>query len=220
MRKNIVSLVLIIAIVFSYSLVYADINYNLIESTVRINVQFDFSNDENYKNIVTGHGSGFAIKNDTVITCYHVIDDIEGACKKSISISTNEKGIQGYKTYSNVKIIYVNTKYDIAILKVKGLNLKPLDIDYTYKNNDKVSIISGNSSCYWKGNITNTKFDYIENQKCIKTSTIIHPGDSGSPLIKNGKVIGIAFGHVKGSVNNSLALPINRIKSYLRRILK
>ncbi len=134
-------------------------------------------------------GTGFAItSNGLIATNYHVVANAD-------SVYVQNAAGKAFK----VKVLYVDSKSDIAILKVMDTSFKNLGaIPYTFKRSESdlaESVFTygypQDSPVYGDGRITSENGlngDSLEYQ----ISVPINPGNSGGPLLDNkGNIIGI-----------------------------
>lgn len=147
-----------------------------------------------------GHGSGFAISDDLILTNHHVVGESD-----SVTLKFNN-GLQVLG-----KVIASNSGRDVAVVKVdaklpkhfKVLRTKPSvgadvyavgsPLDETLQSSLSRGIISG--------------YREVDNKTLIQSDVNIRPGNSGGPLLDNGgNVVGIA---VSGLVINNVSQGIN-----------
>ena len=170
---------------------------------------------------VTGHGSGFAINNDHVVTNHHVIDTI----LKKNDIGFIVIGKEGNKLLlaKVTKIVWHSDRKDLAIIKVNNLDASPLTFAKTksIKQTDKVASIGypGDSDDvqggiedevgYFSTKIHFGTFSTFRENAVTKVNVLEHDaaisaGNSGGPLVNEcGHVVGVnSSGHV--SNNNVL----------------
>ena len=147
-----------------------------------------------------------------LITNYHIIDDNYIKNNKLIKITLNDDK-EDVDILLNVdRKIYLNQKYDIAIIQIKendNLNCNYLELDDNiFKNNSEIlySMESVYILQYPEIDKASVSYGII---KDILNHKIIHlcntkPGSSGSPIlnIKNNKLIGIHKGSPKKDFKN------------------
>lgn len=164
----------------------------IIESVVTIKVEY-------------GHASGFIIsKEGYVITNNHVVE-----AKNIIDVIL----AQGIILQANV--IRTNPEYDLALLKIEGLNFKALPLgdkeDYLIGTDvfaigtpAKISLAQSVTSGVLSGIRT------IENRNLLQTDASINPGNSGGPLINSkGKVIGVVQMGMREQEELNFCIPID-----------
>lgn len=151
------------------------------------------------------HGSGFFIDDiGHILTCAHVI---ENYIKIHIIIPD-----QGQKQIE-VDLISACFDRDIALLKIKDVNIKSIKTYCKLGNSDHVkqgdSVIAigypllQERSKYTKGIVSGRQDRYIQ------TDAPINPGNSGGPLLNDNKeVIGINTSHMASADGIGFSLPI------------
>ncbi len=161
---------------------------------VRIKVEMiDLNWDMPYQlgQISAGHGSGFFIDSQHIITCAHVIDS-----SKNIYIEIPSQGSKKIE----VECMGFCPRFDIALLKTKDYKSKYHLKLGSVKNvhlGDEIYVIGYPVSMTQQGisedyNIKYTKGIISGTQlSLIQVTANINPGVSGSCLIHQGKVIGI-----------------------------
>lgn len=165
-------------------------------------------------------GTGFALKDNYIVTNYHVVD---GA--KSISIL----GVNGSfnKSYS-ADVIASDKNNDLAILKVNGVTIPSANIPYSVKTNtaevgEEVFVLGypltstmGDEIKLTTG-VVSSKSGFQGDVSLYQISAPIQPGNSGGPLFDSkGNVIGIVSAKHRGAENVSYAIK----SSYLRNLME
>jgi serine protease Do len=157
-----------------------------------------------------GTGSGFIVKSEGVIvTNYHVID---GAYSASVKIANGD-------IYDGAFIIDADKRKDLAILKIKALNLPVARLG----DSDKIEVGQHVIAIGNPLGLTNSVSDgiisairQVEGYKVIQLTAPISPGSSGGPLLNDaGEVIGVTFAGLGGQ-NLNLAIPINYAKPIIQ----
>lgn len=135
-----------------------------------------------------GHGSGFFIAKNYIVTNYHVI-----AGSNDIRVKTYDK-----EEYKVKNIVALDESYDIAVLEITAppKNIKVLTMaDNLPEQGDDVLVIGAPLSLDYtvtKGIVTAIR-DMERNGTCIQIDASISPGNSGGPVLNNNcEVIGIA----------------------------
>lgn len=154
-----------------------------------------------------GQGSGFVAKsNGVVITNYHVI---AGASKAQIKLPNGD-------IYDIAGVVEGDARRDIAVLKVKAINLPTVklgDSDKTQVGDPVVVIGSplGLENTVSNGLISSLR-DTGEGYKLFQISAPISRGSSGGPVFNmNGEVIGIASLTISTGQSLNFAIPINYV---------
>jgi len=173
-----------------------------------------------------GGGSGFIIeKSGLILTNKHVIADPKATY--SVITSNGKK----YET----KVLARDPINDVAILKIDGENLTPINMGTAknvelgqtviaignalgeFQNTVSTGVISGLSRLITA--ITDPSGHKQRLRGLIQTDAAINPGNSGGPLINiEGQVIGINSAIVFGAQNIGFAIPIDLAKKDLGEI--
>ena len=141
------------------------------------------------KREAVSYGSGFILKNNYILTNYHVVED---ATEVIVSLSDRREYV--------AEIIGVDQLSDLAVLKVDGDNLPVVRVG----DSDELKVGKGRS--IQNNNIGN----YVP---FLQTDVAINPGNSGGPLFDlDGNVIGInsqIYSRSGGYQGLAFAIPIN-----------
>lgn len=166
-------------------------------------------------------GTGFFLsKNGYIVTNYHVIEDA-----KEIKVT----GInEDYKKSYTAEVEVTDKQNDLAIIKIKDIAFKPINIPYTLKFNTS----SVGESCFVLGyplistmgmdikltnGIISSKTGFEGNIAQYQISAPVQPGNSGGPLFdKNGNVIGIVQAKHSQAENVGYAIKA----SYIRNLVE
>lgn len=168
-------------------------------------------------------GSGFIVSTDgLIITNKHVVVDTSATYK----VITKDG-----KEYEVDKISR-DPVNDIAVLKIKGDNLTPIELGDSsnlkvgqfvvaigtalgeFRHTVTTGVISGLGRGIEAGSPLQGYVEELSN--IIQTDAAINPGNSGGPLINSsGQVIGINVAVAQGAQNIGFAIPINIIKDAL-----
>ena len=165
-------------------------------------------------------GTGFALKNNYVVTNYHVID---GA--KSISVlGINGNFTKGY----SADVIATDKNIDLAILEVKGVVIPSANIPYSVKTTnaevgEEVFVLGypmtstmGEEIKLTTG-VVSSRSGFQGDVSLYQTTAPIQPGNSGGPLFDSkGNIIGIVSAKHRGAENVGYAIKA----SYLRNLLE
>ncbi len=167
-------------------------------------------------------GSGVIItKNGYIVTNYHVIN---GATKIMVKLHDGRK----YKA----KLIGSDPKTDIAIIKIKAKNLKPITIadSSKIKVGDIVLAIGnpfGLGETVTQGIVSGLNRNSIglnAYENFIQTDAAINPGNSGGALVDlKGRLIGINSAIISRSGGNNgigFAIPSNMMKFVVNSLIK
>lgn len=165
-------------------------------------------------------GTGFALKNNYIVTNYHVIEDA-----KTINI----QGVNGeFKTKYNASVVASDKFNDLAILKVEGVSTSTSVIPYSIKTSTSevgedifvlgfpLTSTMGEEIKLTTG-VVSSKTGFQGDVSLYQISAPIQPGNSGGPLFdSNGNVIGIVSAKHKGAENVGYAIKA----SYLRNLME
>ncbi|MBN1263221.1 MAG: trypsin-like peptidase domain-containing protein [Candidatus Pacebacteria bacterium] len=168
-------------------------------------------------------GSGFIISSDgLIVTNRHVVEDREADYK----VITSDD-----QTYE-VEKIYRDQVNDLAILKINGGDLKPVELGDSDKlkvgqfviaigtalGEFRTTVTTGVISGLGRGITAGSPFEgYVEQiDNVIQTDAAINPGNSGGPLLNSlGQVIGVNVAVAPQGENIAFAIPIDVIKESL-----
>ena len=191
------------------------------DSTVAILTFEDkISSEENAE----GQGTGIIVSNDGyIVTNSHVIGDSKTAYKYQI---INNDG----KKYT-ANVVGYDTRTDLAVLKIKGKNLKP--VHFVKKSHLQVGediIAVGNpggldfQNSLTKG-IVSAKDRTLDDSTVsyIQTDAAVNPGNSGGPLCNlYGEVIGITTAKINSATYEGMgfAIPTDTVETVVNNIIK
>lgn len=173
------------------------------------------------KNIWTG--TGWALKNNYVVTNYHVID---GA--KSIAI----KGVNGDYTISHSATVIASDKFnDLAILRLNNGVINSESIPYsvitsTAEVGEEVFVLGypmtstmGDEIKLTTG-VVSSRTGFQGDVSIYQISAPIQPGNSGGPLFdSNGNVIGIVSAKHQGAENVGYAIKTSYLKNLMESVI-
>jgi S1-C subfamily serine protease len=214
------------------------------QSTARIDTQvvrvFAAKNSEYYykpwksPDVRSSRASGFFFEDETnfpgmrglILTNAHVV-----ALAQSIKVSNGRE-----KRRYRVRRLGILNAADFAVLQMEPEELA----EYERRNGRVVSLELGNSDNLRVGDkvlgwgyphggeriskseegeinrIEVNKYSYSkESWLMVQASLQQNPGNSGGPVLKNGKVVGIAFQGVKASDRINYFIPINLVKRFI-----
>lgn len=163
---------------------------------------------------IEGHGTGFFINQNTIITCYHVVDN---ANTIEIQTSTGKK-------FTIDSVISSNKKSDLIKFTVKEKNTTWLPLSDKLPKIGESAFVIGNPQDYdfsmSNGIVSSIR---IKNStEIIQTTAPCSPGNSGSPILnKKGNVIGV-LSYVKliGQNLNFAATSLNVINMQNDKTIK
>ena len=165
-------------------------------------------------------GTGFALKDNYLVTNYHVIKDA-----KSIWI----QGVNGdFNTKHTASVVATDKFNDLALLKIEGVTVNTSDIPYSVKTStsevgEDVFVLGypltstmGEEIKLTTG-VVSSKTGFQGDVSLYQISAPIQPGNSGGPLFDgNGNVIGIVSAKHKRAENVGYAIKA----SYLRNLME
>ncbi|ASK60913.1 serine protease [Virgibacillus phasianinus] len=159
-------------------------------------------------------GTGFSInENGTIITNQHVIEG-----EKNVTVAFPDKGLH------QAKVVAAYPSVDLAVLEAEGENFPSLDLarDPVFKKDAPIYFI-GNPLRFQgianKGTIIEETLLSDWEKPVVMIDAPVYHGNSGSPVIQNGKVIGVVFATLESEEHGKVGLfiPIEYFySSYLR----
>lgn len=160
------------------------------------------------EDVPRGVGSGFIISADGyIMTNAHVVDGAD-----DVYVTLNDK------RELKAKIIGVDKRTDVALVKVEGSNLPRLTLGDSNKTRAGEWVIAigspfGLDNTVTAGIVSAKARDTGEYLPLIQTDVAVNPGNSGGPLINmRGEVIGInsqIYSRSGGYMGISFAVPID-----------
>jgi hypothetical protein len=159
-----------------------------------------------------GSGSGFIVSDDGyLITNAHVIS---GASAASFTLPSGQR-------FENLRVLAVDHRSDLAILKIDGVSLSALSLG----NSDSVNIGAdlvvigsplGLHSTVSTGIVSARR--ELDGRVLFQISAPISPGSSGGPVLdRSGDVIGISVAQIREGQNLNFAVPVNYVLDLLTR---
>ena len=152
-------------------------------------------------------GSGFVIRNDQIVTNYHVIDNMSIGGAKLVGKED---------LYPIEATLAIEKNRDLAIIKVVGIDVPALSLgdSDTVQIGDKV-YVAGNPQGL-EGSFSDGIISAIRGgsaDKFFQMTAPISQGSSGGPVVnEKGEVIGISFATVLDGQNLNFAIPVNYLK--------
>lgn len=164
-------------------------------------------------------GTGFALTNNYIVTNNHVV---EGA--KAISI----QGVNGdFNHKYSAEVVTTDKHNDLAIIKVKGVNISSASIPYAVKTStsevgEEVFVLGypltstmGEEIKLTTG-VISSKTGFQGDVSIYQISAPIQPGNSGGPLFDSkGNVVGIVSAKHKGAENVGYAIKTSYLKNLM-----
>lgn len=157
-------------------------------------------------------GSGFALGKNCIVTNAHVVDNPERVIVKTYSGKE-------YETF----VIGIDEEQDLAVLGVADTTFPYLQAadSVAIKTGDDIYAIGAPKSMAYtltKGVISAQNRE-IKGNPYIQIDAAINEGNSGGPLLNDsGQVIGMNTLKMSDSEGIGLAIPMERIQSYLTQI--
>jgi S1-C subfamily serine protease len=158
-------------------------------------------------------GSGFFVKEDIVVTNFHVI---EGAARGY------GKKVGQEKKYDLVGVVGSDANRDLVLLKLLGAKAPSLLLGDSgnAKVGDEVYVVGnplGLEGTFSSGIISGIR--QVDKDKLFQITAPISPGSSGGPVLnKSGMVIGIAVASYQGGQNLNFAIPSSYLESIIAKI--
>jgi S1-C subfamily serine protease len=170
-------------------------------------------------------GTGFIVSEDgLIITNKHVVSDSESSYKV-VTFDNQEYEVQK---------ISRDPSNDLAVLKIDGSGLKPVELGSsenlkvgqfviaigTALGEFRSTVTTGVISGLGRGITAGSAFQGFVEQldDVIQTDAAINPGNSGGPLLNSaGQVIGVNVAVAAGAENIGFAIPIDIVKDALKQ---
>ena len=184
-----------------------------------------------------GWGSGSIIDNSGhIITNNHVVDDGLGGISDDFSICLTDDPTLPPKCNYTASVVARDPDKDIALLQIdpndifgNAVNFSSfttLPVDYTYRPNTGDTVLARGYPWVGANTITETQgivsgtYAYNGNTY-IKTDTLIAGGNSGGPLLREGKMVGINTFLIGGSSDPALgySLSIQEAQNFIQTSL-
>jgi hypothetical protein len=172
-----------------------------------------------------GWGSGSIIDSSGhILTNNHVVDDGFGGISDDFSICLTEDSSLPPKCHYTASVVARDAEKDIALLQIDRVDIfgnavnyssfATLPIDYSYSPNTGDTVIARGYPWVGANTITETQGivsgTYMYNNNTyIKTDTLIAGGNSGGPLIRDGKMIGVNTFLIGGSADPALGYSLS-----------
>ncbi len=160
-------------------------------------------------------GSGFFIARDTIATNLHVVEGVFKGYVKRIGID---------KTYRIEGIVAMDSRQDLAIIRVSGVDAPVLSLG----KSDKVQIgefiyVAGNPIGFLEGTFSNGIVSGVREFRVgserIQITAPISKGSSGGPVLNSkGEVIGVAVSIITAGQNLNFAIPSNYLSELLSKV--
>ena len=176
-------------------------------------------------------GSGFILKDGSIVTNWHVI---RGYKKVAVYLKSDLESENYSGEFLVGKVVNFNKFKDLALVKVVGFSEKYQSVELGQLTDVEIGgevhaighPVGGMFWSYTKGNISGYLKGYewqLEggpkfNQNVIQTQAPINPGNSGGPLFNNnGKLIGIVTWSAKKLQLMNFAVAVDEIRTFLNK---
>lgn len=160
----------------------------------------------------SGTGSGFAVNSNIIVTNQHVVDG-----NKYFFASREDLD----SLFIDLELVYEDRNLDLAVLKSKKkLNGCAIDRKIYDIGSEVVAYgfpqikEQGRSLKATKGIISSRK-GYKDDVKTYQIDAAIQPGNSGGPLVKGDKVVGVVVSYLRESQNVNYAIKSNFLGAVL-----
>ncbi len=166
-------------------------------------------------------GSGFVISKNRILTNAHVVAN---AAFIQVKKSRDSK-------YYLAKVDWIGHDCDLATLKIEDkhffANVRPLEIATEMAVvSSPVEVLGypmgGEKIALTQGVVSRTEVSYYSHSGssllCSQIDAPINHGNSGSPVLKNGKVVGVAHQGINFGQNIGYMIPIPIIRHFLKEI--
>lgn len=182
-------------------------------------------------------GSGSIIDSSGhVLTNNHVVDNGFGVISDNFSLCVTEDPTLPPQCHYTASVISRDVAKDIALLKIdptdifgrivnySSLNVLPLDYDYLPRSGDGVTALG----YPWVGANTITETQWIvsgtysyNGNTYIKTDTLIAGGNSGGPLVREGKIVWVNTFLIGGFFDPALgySLSISEAQDFIKNTI-
>jgi len=212
----------IILVVWFFSIAQARGDLDVKEAIVKVYTVYnspDYDNPWQMYGSNSCTGSGSIIDGKQILTSAHVVAD-------QTFIQVKRAG-QASKYTAVVKI--VAHECDLAILEVRDdsffLDVEPLEVGELPRLRDNIVVYGfpegGDELCITEGVVSRVEHQfYAHSQEYLLTAQIdaaINPGSSGGPVIKDDKIVGVAFQAREGE-NISYMVPAPLINYFLKDV--
>jgi S1-C subfamily serine protease len=190
------------------------------EAIVKINTVYtEYDYDMPWQLLRQGRrsGSGCIIDGRRILTNAHVV-----ANQTFIQVKRAGEA----KKYT-AKVETVSHECDLALLKVDDdalfSGIQPLKLGDLPRMGDKVAVYGfpkgGDELCVTEGVVSRVEYQhYSHSGTYLLASQIdaaINSGSSGGPIVKDGKIVGVAFQSLRSGENIGYMVPASRIRHFL-----
>ena len=180
--------------------------------------EYNLNNPQDFNEIKSSSGTGFFIKPNYILTCYHVI---KNHMKISITHNITRKqkiNVHVHSIYpdDDLAVLYIdNTKYGINVPNNIPLHILNTPIDDDLNNVLVMGYpLDSNHLKTSKGILAGF------HDSLFQTDATLNPGNSGGPLIWKDKIIGVNVAKISSEKvdNVGYAIPIQRFIIYKKTV--
>ena len=117
---------------------------------------------------------------------------------------------------------------DLAVLRVDDdaffSGVQPLALGELPRMGDKVAVYGfpkgGDELCITEGVVSRVEYQYYAHSRAYllacQIDAAINPGSSGGPVVRDGKIVGVAFQSLRSGDNIGYMVPVPRIQHFLK----
>ena len=160
-------------------------------------------------------GSGFFVERGIIATNLHVVEGVFKGYVKQVGVN---------KTYRIERIVAMDTRQDLALVKVSDVSAPILPLG----RSDKVQVgesvyVAGNPIGFLEGTFSNGIISGVREFRVgserIQITAPISEGSSGGPVLNGkGEVIGVAVSTITVGQNLNFAIPSNYLSELLSKV--
>jgi S1-C subfamily serine protease len=124
----------------------------------------------------------------------------------------------------------VSHECDLAVLRVDDdaffSGVQPLALGDLPRMGDKVAVYGfpkgGDELCITEGVVSRVEYQYYAHSRAYllacQIDAAINPGSSGGPVVRDGKIVGVAFQSLRSGDNIGYMVPVPRIQHFLKTL--
>ncbi len=154
------------------------------------------------------NGTGTLVRFDLIITNWHVVQDRVGKVRVVFP---------DWSVYE-AKVVKEDKKWDLAALKIEPVLLPAVELGELVEKGDVVTV-GGYGSGWYEAESGKVLAFYAPSQgspgDIMQIDTMVRSGDSGGPILKDGKLVGVLFGC---RPDGTYAVTIDRVKKFLKGV--
>ena len=183
------------------------------------------------KGFAGGLATGFGLDDDHILTAGHFCAAISQAQKRGLSgkyilvIRSDSRGLP--RTPMPSKILAFDAEKDICILQSKDHSLRPLPLAESVAPltaEDRITVIGAPHGFFPVRRdgriISSLAYRYHKFSDMLFLAVNIEKGSSGSPVIKDGFVVGMIVILPHDLHEAALAVPIDEIREFIDKTIK